>query len=151
MNGSVRVFVSYASQDTKYRDLLVGKVRHASLPYDFVEMIHKAPGDTMWESQCRGKMKASAGVIVFVSAHTAYAPSVLREVKIARDEGVPLCGIYVEFVRRPLHLVSELQGIRIIEWKWREISAYLNSLVASSPAASFEPTRSLPDQLELSG
>ena len=134
MPPEVRVYIAFAGKDAKFRDLLVGKARNAHLTVSFVETTMKSPGDAQWEAQVRSKIKTCAAALVLVSAHTAHVPGVLTEIKAAREENIPMRGIYVDFVHRPLHLPPVLEGLTIIQWKWRDILAYFQSLEETARA-----------------
>jgi hypothetical protein len=58
-----RVFVSFASEDSNYRDLLKGQAKNNKSPFEFIDMSLKEPFDEKWKTQCRSRIKGCDGVI----------------------------------------------------------------------------------------
>lgn len=123
-----RVFISFAAEDVRYRDLLVGQARNSATPFDFVDMSVKEPWDSQWRTNCRTKIKGCDGMIALVSKNSPTASGQLWEVKCAKEEGVRVCGVYVQADNKPTWLPSEFDGIRIVYWTWDNIANFLNSL-----------------------
>ena len=123
-----RVFISFAIEDKTYRDLLVGQARNERSPFEFVDMSAKKPWDSAWKTNCRTKIKGCDGVIALVSKNTAKATGQLWEVKCAKEEIVPVRGIYVDANNKPSILPTEFTGIRVVNWTWDNIANFLNSL-----------------------
>lgn len=63
-----------------------------------------------------------------VSKNTANASGALWEISCAKQEGVPILGIYVSDSDRPWILPSELSGVRVVDWTWDNIKNWLNTL-----------------------
>lgn len=123
-----RIFISFAAEDAKYRDLLKGQAKNEASPFDFVDMSVKEPWDSQWKTNCRTKIKGCDGMIALVSKNTAKASGALWEVACAREEKIPVRGIYIHADDKPASLPAEFSGIRVVEWTWANIKNFLDSL-----------------------
>jgi len=123
-----RLFISFAMEDIRARDLFVGQARHERTPFDFADFSVKRPWDSEWKTQCRSRIKGCDGMIVLISKSTAQALGQLWEIKCAKEEGIPVRGIYISSTDRPINLPSELSGVYVMNWTWDNISNFLNSL-----------------------
>ena len=45
-----RIFISFAIEDERLRDLLVGQARNEKSPFEFVDMSVKEPWDSAWKT-----------------------------------------------------------------------------------------------------
>jgi len=123
-----RIFISFAVEDVKYRALLVGQARNENSPFEFVDMSVKEPWSDSWKTRCRAKIKGCDGAIALISKNTAKADGQLWEVKCAKEEEVPIRGMYTTTDNRPSQLPEEFEGVRIINWTWENIKNFINSL-----------------------
>src|ERR1700678_4390552 len=64
------VFVAFAIEDEKQRDLLKGQSLHPRAPYEFIDMSVKEAYDSGWKDKVRTRIRRSAGVIVLVSKNS---------------------------------------------------------------------------------
>lgn len=123
-----RVFISFAVEDQNFRSLLVGQARNDNSPFEFVDMSVKQPWDSAWKTNCRTKIRGCDGMIALISRHSERATGQLWEVACAKEEDIPVCGMYVNIVSRPSVLPPEFYGVRIMEWGWNNIARFVNSL-----------------------
>ena len=123
-----RIFISFAIEDATYRDFLVGQARKENSPFSFVDMSVKEPWSEEWKRQCRTKIKGCDGMIALVSKNTAIASGQLWEVKCAKEELVPVRGIYINTTNRPGTLPVEFAGVRVVDWSWPNLAAFINNL-----------------------
>lgn len=122
-----RVFISFAIEDAYARDFLVGQARNHRCPFDFVDMSVKEAFDESWKTRCRSRIKGCDGVIALISRNTARATGARWEMWCARDEGIPILGVYVNKDDKPVS-PPELVGVRTIEWSWDGIASFINKL-----------------------
>ena len=123
-----RVFIAFANEDGKYRDFLVGQARNARSPFEFVDMSVKEPWDNKWKTNCCIKIKGCDGMIALVSKNTPRADGQLWEVACAKEEKVPVRGVYIDADDKPYSLPKEFDGVRVVNWTWDNIAAFINSL-----------------------
>jgi hypothetical protein len=124
-----RIFISFAAEDKTYRDYLVEQAKEKKSSYTFVDISVKKPWDKAWKINCREKIKGCDGMIALVSANAEKARGQLWEVKCAKEESVPVCGIHVNANNKPAALPTEFSGIRVVNWTWDNISDFLTSLI----------------------
>ena len=122
-----RIFIAFATEDAKYRDFLKGQAKNEKSPFDFVDMSVKEPWDRQWKTNCRTKIKACDGVIALLSKKTYNADGARWEMQCAKEEGVPMIGIHIHSNDKGA-IPPELDGKKVIEWDWKEIAKFLNSL-----------------------
>jgi hypothetical protein len=123
-----RVFISFAVEDAKYRDFLVGQARNENSPFEFVDMSVKQPWSNSWKTRCRSKIKGCDGAIALVSKNTVTASGQLWEVNCAKEEEVLVRGIYTTTDNRPSGLPKEFEGVRVVNWTWENIKNFINSI-----------------------
>lgn len=123
-----RVFISFAMEDIKYRDFLVGQARNDNSPFEFYDMSVKEPWSEDWKTQCRRKIKGCHGTIALVSKNTITASGARWEVKCSREENVPVLGVYVTTYDRPVWLPEEFNGVRVVDWTWANIKNFIDRL-----------------------
>lgn len=122
-----RVFISFAVEDVRYRDFLVGQSKNADCPFEFVDMSVKEPWDSMWKTKCRTKIKGCDGLIALLSSNTLKADGARWEMKCAAEEGVPMLGVHIHADKKSA-VPSELAGRKVIEWTWDGVAKFINSL-----------------------
>jgi hypothetical protein len=90
-----RVFISFDfDNDKALRDFIVGQSKLPDSPFEISDwsMKEEAPQPS-WTSEARSRVKRCDTVIVMVGRQTHRAPGVLKEVKMAREEGIPIVQI----------------------------------------------------------
>lgn len=122
-----RIFISFAAEDSKYRDLLVGQAKNDKSPFSFVDMSVKEPWDEKWKTNCRTKIKGCDGMIALLSKTTKDADGAKWEMKCANEENVPILGVHIHKDDKGT-VPAELAGKKIIEWTWDGIKRFLDSL-----------------------
>lgn len=124
-----RVFISFAADDSKYRDMLKGQALNENSPFEFVDMSVKEPWDEDWKSKCRTKIKGCDGMIAMVSRKTNSASGAKFEMRCANEEGVPLRGVYIDYDDKDnVTIPSELENKRVVRWTWDNVAAFIDSL-----------------------
>lgn len=90
-----RVFVSFDHENDKtIKGFIAGQARNRNKPFKIIDWSMKeAAPERNWERKAREKIKRSDIVLVLAGSKTRRAPGVRREVKIAREEGIPVAQI----------------------------------------------------------
>lgn len=122
-----RIFISFAKEDSKYRDMLKGQAKKKESPFDFVDMSVKEPWDSKWKTKCRTKIKGCDGVIALLSKKTWNADGARWEMKCAIEEDIPIIGVHIHKDDKGA-VPPELVGKKVIEWTWDGIKKFLDSL-----------------------
>lgn len=122
-----RVFVAFAIEDQTTKILFTGQAKNKNVPYDFVDMSVKEPWDTQWKTNCRTKIKGCDGFIALISKNTKNATGQLWEINCAKEEKIPILGIYIDgagYSDKP----DEMHGIICKEWTWDNVKDFIYSL-----------------------
>ena len=67
--------------------------------------------------------------IVLVGKTMASASGVVKEIKMAKDQDVPLFGVYVDGANTTSNLPSGLARNRTIKWDWDDIAAAVDQMM----------------------
>ncbi|EKA60997.1 hypothetical protein B277_09647 [Janibacter hoylei PVAS-1] len=120
------VFIAFAMEDERTRDLFVGQRKLGNTPYDWTDMSVKNPYDTEWKERVRARIRRSDGVIALISSSTPDAAGQLWEIKCAREEGKPLLGIWIEdgYRTKPV----EMGTAPCKTWTWQNVGDFIDGL-----------------------
>lgn len=121
-----RIFISFAIEDKTYRNYLVGQARNERSPFSFTDMSVKERLENEWKTRCRIRIKGCDGVIVLLSKNIKKAEGALWEIRCAKDEKIPLIGIYIH--DDDFYYPDEMYGIKKISWTWDGIAEFLKTL-----------------------
>lgn len=122
-----RIFISFAKEDIRLRDLLKGQARNENSPFEYVDMSVKQPWDSQWKTNCRTRIKGCDGMIAIITHNTRNADGQLWEIKCAKQEGVPVLGIY-GYSTHAGSVPSDCGNVRTVDWTWSNISNWLRTL-----------------------
>lgn len=119
-----KVFVSFDfDNDRVLKDFIIGQAKLPDSPFEVVDTSLKeaAPMKT-WEDKARASIKRSDIVVVMVGATTCRAPGVLKEVNMARQEGVRLVQVigYRDTSPTPVPNAGTLY-----RWNWANLKTLL--------------------------
>ncbi|HMT04075.1 MAG TPA: TIR domain-containing protein [Solirubrobacterales bacterium] len=117
------VFVAFAIEDQKQRDLLKGQSLHPRAPYEFIDMSVKKAYDSGWKDKVRTRIRRSDGVIVLVSKDSLTSTGQQWEIQCAKDEKKPIRGIWAYSADR-----TKLSGVPTFTWTDANISNFIDSL-----------------------
>lgn len=119
-----RVFVSFDFDNDKVlKEFIIGQSRLADSPFEVIDCSLKeaAPMKT-WEDKARTAIKGADLVIVMVGPSTHKAPGVLKEVRMAREEGVKI----VQMIGyRDGNYTDVADAGRVYSWNWDNLKALL--------------------------
>lgn len=119
-----KVFVSYDyDNDRTLKEFIIGQARNPDAPFEVVDTSLKeaAPMQT-WEDKARAAIRRSDLVLVMVGPKTHRAPGVLKEVKMARDEGKPI--VQIIGYREGDYTAVPNAG-RLYRWSWETLKKLL--------------------------
>jgi len=117
------VFVAFAIEDRRQRDLLKGQTLHPRAPYEFIDMSVKEPYDTGWKDKVRTRIRRSHGVIALVSKNSLTSSGQKWEIQCAKDEGKSMLGVWAYSTDR-----TKLIGVRTVTWTDANIAGFIDSL-----------------------
>lgn len=111
-------FISFAAEDSGYRDYLVGQAKNEKVAFKMNDLSLHEPFSTAWKTQTREIIRNCDFVIVMIGKTTWRAEGVLWEIQAALDEGIPVFGIHIN--KRPPSRVPKIMRnhrIKVIAWK----------------------------------
>ena len=123
---SKRVFIAFAAEDARQRDLLKGQSLHTTSGFEYVDMSVKAPYDSAWKTRTRTRIKGSDGVIALLSRNSKSADGELWEIQCALDEKKPLMGIYAYDMDRSVPPGFPSNKVR--DWTKANLVTFIESL-----------------------
>lgn len=117
------VFIAFAIEDVRQRDLLKGQSLHPRAPFEFVDMSVKEPYDSEWKERVRTRIRRSDGVIALASKNSLTSSGQKWEIQCAKEEKKPLRGIWAYADDR-----TSLEGVLTYAWNDKNISDFIDSL-----------------------
>lgn len=121
-----RIFIAFAIEDEKYRNLLKGQELNPQSPIDYTDMSVKEPWSESWKAQCRQRIKGCNGVIALLSKNSLSASGQRWEIQCAVEEAVPIIGVYISADDKSAP--PEAATVRKITWTWDGIASFVNGV-----------------------
>lgn len=123
-----RVFISFAIEDSRLRDLLVGQAKNNNSPFEFVDMSVKKAWSSGWKTKCRTKIKGCDGVLAIITSNSMDADGERWELKCASEEGISRLGIWGNDEHARVQVPPELPKYKMRDWTWANIKTWLDTL-----------------------
>lgn len=117
------VFVAFAIEDARIRDMIKGQSLHTDSPFEYVDMSVKEAYDEEWKKKVRTRILRSDGVLVIVSKNSTASTGQKWEIQCAREEGKPVKGIWAYKDDR-----TSIAGVNTMVWTWENIANWIDSL-----------------------
>lgn len=117
------IFVAFAMEDLKARDLLKGQSLNTDSPFEYIDMSVKEAYEEEWKDKVRTRIKRSDGVIALVSKNSLNSSGQKWEIKCAKEEKKKLMGIWVYKDDR-----TDIEGVNTKVWTWSNVESFIDSL-----------------------
>jgi hypothetical protein len=119
-----KVFVSFDfDNDRVLKDFIIGQARLADSPFEVIDhSLKEAAPEADWPKKARAAIKRSEMVVVMVGKQTHRAQGVLKEVAMAREEGVPI--VQVIGYKDGQYTAVPNAG-RLYAWNWDNLKRLL--------------------------
>jgi MTH538 TIR-like domain (DUF1863) len=117
------VFVAFAIEDDRQRDLLKGQSLNTKSPFEYVDMSVKEAYSSEWKERVRTRIRRSDGVIALVSKNSLTSSGQKCDVACAREEKKRVLGI-----RAYMDDKTNFEGVRTVAWTWPAIGDFIDSL-----------------------
>ncbi|MDP2362189.1 MAG: TIR domain-containing protein [Ignavibacteria bacterium] len=117
------VFVAFAIEDEKQRNLLKGQSLNTKSPFEYMDMSVKDAYDSNWKESVRTRIRRSDGVIVLVSKNSLTSSGQKWEINCAKEEKKKILGIWAYTDDR-----TNIEGVRIVVWTWDAIKNFIDTL-----------------------
>lgn len=108
-------FISFASEDARYRDHLMRQVGGERTPFKFKDHSLHEPFSERWKTQTREIIRGSDMLILMIGTDTHRAEGAIWEVKAALEEGVPVFGVHIN-KDPPGRVPAIMKGHPVIRW-----------------------------------
>src|SRR5215213_3141197 len=120
------LFIAFAKEDERIRDLLKGQSLKTDTPFEYVDMSVKEPYSTDWKTKTLTRIRRSDGVIALISKNTPGAAGEIWEIVCALEEKKPLLGLWIYKGNRTKPTVMD--GQKIVVWTWEALADFINSV-----------------------
>lgn len=117
------VFVAFAIEDARIRDMIKGQSLHTDSPFEYVDMSVKEAYDDEWKKKVRTRILRSDGVLVIVSKNSLNSSGQKWEIQCAKEEKKKIRGIWAYKEDR-----TDLAGVKTMLWTWDNIAAWIDEL-----------------------
>jgi CHASE2 domain-containing sensor protein len=113
------------------KNLFVGQSKNSSTPFSIEDWSSKSSlPQAEWEKLIKGKINKCNMLIVLVGKTMASATGAAKEISMAKDQDVPVFGVYVDGADSSSNLPSGLQRNRTIAWDWDKIAAAIDQMMS---------------------
>lgn len=119
-----RAFISFDfDHDETEKNLFVGQSKNSKTPFSIEDWSSKASlPQAQWEALIKGKINKCNMLIVLSGKTMASATGVSKEIALAKDQSVPVFGVYVDGANSSSNLPTGLAQNRTISWNWDKIA-----------------------------
>lgn len=117
------IFVAFAIEDVRIRDMIKGQSLHTNSPFEYVDMSVKEAYDEEWKKKVRTRILRSDGVLAIVSKNSLNSSGQKWEIQYAKEEKKKIRGIWAYKDDR-----TGLAGVNTMVWTWDNISNWIDSL-----------------------
>jgi hypothetical protein len=126
-----RAFISFDFDNNSTEKLLfAGQAKNARTPFAVQDWSSKSSlPESQWEALIKSKINVCNMLIVLVGKKMASATGVAKEIKMAKDQNVPLFGVYVGGADSSSTLPAGLGQNRTIAWNWDKISDAVDQMM----------------------
>jgi hypothetical protein len=126
-----RAFVSFDFDHNENEKMLfVGQARNSRTPFAIQDWSAKsAMPQSQWEALVKEKINKTNMLIVLVGKTMASAKGVTKEIKMAKDQKVPIFGVYVGGADKDINLPEGLFRNRTINWDWAKIASAVDQMM----------------------
>jgi len=126
-----RTFISFDfDHDETEKNLFVGQSKNSRTPFSIEDWSAKSSmAQSKWEEIVKGKINKCNILIVLSGKTMASATGVAKEIAMAKDQNLPVFGIYVDGANSSSNLPSGLQRNRTIAWDWEKIASAIDQMM----------------------
>jgi hypothetical protein len=120
----MRAFISFDfDHNEAERNLFVGQAKNSKSPFSIQDWSAKEKmPQSQWEAMVKDKINKCNMLIVLVGKTMASATGVEKEINMAKEQDVPVFGVYVGGANTSSNLPDGLQRNRTVIWDWEKIA-----------------------------
>lgn len=126
-----RAFISFDfDHNETEKTLFVGQGKNSKTPFSIQDWSAKSSmAQSKWEAIVKEKINKCNMVIVLSGKTMASATGVAKEIKMAKEQDIPVFGVYVDGANTTSNLPKGLQRNRTIGWKWDKIADAIDQMM----------------------
>lgn len=117
------IFVAFAIEDVRIRDMIRGQALNTKSPFEYVDMSVKEAYEEEWKNKVRARIVRSNGVLVIVSKNSLNSSGQKWEVQCAKEEKKSVRGIWGYKDDR-----TTFAGVNTMVWSWDNIATWIDGL-----------------------
>ena len=127
-----RAFISFDfDHDETEKNLFIGQSKNSKTPFSIEDWSAKSSmPQSQWEALVKGKINKCNMLIVLSGQTMASATGVSKEITMAKDQDVPVFGVYVDEANTSSNLPNGLQRNRTIAWNWDSIANAVDQMMS---------------------
>lgn len=132
-----RVFISFDfDNNSGERMYFSGQAKNSRTPFNIEDWSSKRVlPEKFWEQQLKIKINKCHILVVLVGLKTSSATGVVKEISFAKEQNVPIFGVYVGGANSTTALPIGLQRNRTISWNWEGIAKAIDQLMTEGKNA----------------
>ena len=133
-----RAFISFdVDHNSDHKVLFAGQSWHSKTPFSHEDWSAKSPmSQSQWEALVKAKINKTHLLIVLVGRHMASATGVVKEIAMAKEQNVPVFGVYVDDANSTSTLPTGLARNRVINWTWGGVANAVAKMMGEGKNAS---------------
>jgi len=126
-----RAFISFDFDHNETEKMLfIGQAKNSKTPFFIQDWSAKSSmAESEWEKIVKDKINRSNMLIVLVGKYMASASGVAKEIAMAKEQNVPIFGVYVSGADMSSTLPAGLARNRTITWNWDNIAAAVTQMM----------------------
>jgi hypothetical protein len=105
------VFVAFAIEDARVRDMIKGQSLHTDSSFEYIDMSVKEAYDEEWKKKVRTRILRSDGILAIVSKNSLNSSGQKWEIQCAKEEKKKIRGIWAYEEDR-----TNLAGVNTMVW-----------------------------------
>lgn len=126
-----RAFISFDyDHNSTSKVLFAGQAKYSKTPFNIEDWSSKSSlPQNQWERLIEAKINQCNMLIVLVGKFMASASGVDKEVEFAKNNNIPVFGVYVDGANSTNTLPDGLQRNRTIAWEWDRIASAVDQMM----------------------
>lgn len=126
-----RAFISFDfDHNSTEKMLFAGQAKNSRTPFSIQDWSSKSSlPQAQWEALIKDKINKCNMLIILVGKNMASATGVAKEIKMAKDQNVPVFGVYVGGADSSSNLPDGLPRNRTIAWDWEKIASAIDQVM----------------------
>lgn len=122
-NSKKIIFVAFAIEDERMRDLLKGQSLNTKCEFEYIDMSVKEAYESGWKDKVRTRIKRSDGVISLISSDSLTSTGQKWEIECAKEEGKAILPLWIYKDDQ-----TKLDGLSPVVWTWDGVKSFIDSL-----------------------